>query len=45
MATVVCYIFYKNIMMVMTMYWYNFFNAWSGQKFNLEVGTQAPSLP
>ena len=67
MATVVCYIFYKNIMMSMTMYWcaapllrpptrptlrgrgdrwrrFNFFCAWSGQKFNLEVGTQMYNL-
>jgi len=39
-ATLVSYVLYKSIMMVLTMFWYYVFSAMSGQKFNLEIGTQ-----
>jgi len=41
MATLVCYVFYKNIMMVLTIWYFNFFCGYSGQKWNLEWGYQA----
>merc|ERR1712137_41371 len=41
MATLINYIFYKNIMMVLTIVWFTIFSGWSGQKWNLEVGYQA----
>merc|ERR1712216_398848 len=33
--------FYKNIMMVLTVWWFNFYCGYSGQKWNLEFGYQA----
>ena len=40
-STLVYYILYKNVMMYLTQYWYlAFFNFFSGQKFNLEIGSQ-----
>jgi len=41
LATLINYVFYKNIMMVMTMVWYAFYSGYSGQKWNLEAGYQA----
>jgi len=40
LSVLVYYIFYKNIMMVLTVYWFNAYNAFSGSKWNLEVGYQ-----
>ena len=31
MSKVVCFMFYKNILMSTTMFWYSFFNAYSGK--------------
>lgn len=39
-SNLVYYIFYKNIMMVGALYWYMFFNSYSGQKWVLEFGYQ-----
>ena len=40
MSTLICYVFYKNVMMVLTMWYFNFFCGNSGQKWNLEAGYQ-----
>lgn len=40
LSVLVYYIFYKNIMMVLSVYWFNVYNAFSGSKWNLEVGYQ-----
>eukprot|EP00605_Chrysophyceae_sp_TOSAG23-4_P001025 GSChrysophyteH1.ASY1.ANO1.1126.1 assembled CDS len=37
MAALVCYMFYKNIFMSMGQFWFNFNNAWSGQKYYNEM--------
>ena len=39
-TTLVCYVFYKSIMMVLTTFWFFAFTASSGQKFGLEIGVQ-----
>lgn len=36
--------FYKNIFMSMTMFWYNFFNGYSGLKFYTEAAIQFYNL-
>jgi len=41
MATLVIYIFYKNIVLCLVMYWYLFTSAGSGQRIYLEGGIQA----
>jgi phospholipid-translocating P-type ATPase (flippase) len=42
MSLLVQYLFYKNVMMVLTQYWFTIANTGtSGQKFNPEFGTQA----
>ena len=38
--TLVCYIFYKSIMMVLVSFWFFAFTASSGQKMHLEIGVQ-----
>ena len=40
-TTMVLYVFYKSIMMVLTTFWFAFFSAMTGQKMNLEIGVQA----
>jgi len=40
MSTLVCYMFYKNILMVLTQYWFTFYTGISGQKFSPEFGVQ-----
>ena len=40
-TTLVCYVFYKSIMMVLTSFWFFAFAAMSGQKMHLEIGVQA----
>lgn len=40
LSVLVYYIFYKNVMMVLSVYWFNTYNAFSGSKWNLEVGYQ-----
>ncbi|EQC34176.1 hypothetical protein SDRG_08383 [Saprolegnia diclina VS20] len=44
MSIVILYIFYKNVMMNLTQYWYMFFTGYSGQKFFLEWGLQGYNL-
>ena len=44
LAKLVCYMFYKNIMLVLAQWCFTFFNANSGQKFYLEFGTQLYNL-
>jgi len=39
-TTLVCYVFYKSIMMVLTSFWFFAFTASSGQKMHLEIGVQ-----
>ena len=39
-ATLVLYIFYKNIVMTLVQYWYLFFSAASGNRLYVEVGVQ-----
>jgi phospholipid-translocating P-type ATPase (flippase) len=40
MSVLICYMFYKNIFMSSCMFWYNFFNAFSGLKFYGEAAIQ-----
>lgn len=44
MAIVVCYMFFKNITFVLTQYWFQIFTGWSGQKFTVELATQAYNI-
>ncbi len=44
MAGLVCYMFYKNIFMSLGQFWFNFFNAWSGQKYYNEAAIQLFNL-
>ncbi|OQR94483.1 phospholipid-transporting ATPase [Achlya hypogyna] len=44
MSIVILYIFYKNVMMNLTQYWYMFFTGYSGQKWFLEWGLQGYNL-
>ena len=40
MSNLVCYNFYKNVLMSMGQWWFNFYNAWSGQKYYTEGAIQ-----
>jgi phospholipid-translocating P-type ATPase (flippase) len=40
MAVLICFMFYKNIFMSSCMFWYNFYNAFSGLKFYGEAAIQ-----
>jgi len=40
MSTLICYIFYKNILMSISQFWYNFSCAYSGQKYFTEGAIQ-----
>ena len=40
LAQLVCYIFYKNIVMSITQFWFAFNTGFSGQKFYFEGGIQ-----
>lgn len=40
MSSIVCYIFYKNILMSITQFWFNFSCAYSGQKYYTEGSIQ-----
>jgi phospholipid-transporting ATPase len=44
MSKLVCYMFYKNIMMSMGQFWFNFNNGFSGQKYYTEVAIQLFNL-
>jgi magnesium-transporting ATPase (P-type) len=44
MTSVVCYMFYKNILMSMGQFWFNFNNGWSGQKYYTEGAIQMFNL-
>jgi hypothetical protein len=44
MAIIVCYMFYKNIIFVLTQYWYQIYTGWSGQKFTVELAAQTYNL-
>lgn len=44
MSSLICYMFYKNIFMSACMFWYNFFNAFSGLKFYGEAAIQLFNL-
>jgi magnesium-transporting ATPase (P-type) len=44
MARLVMYTLYKNVVFVVTQYWFSFFNGFSGQKFYVEYGTQTFNL-
>jgi len=44
MAGLVCYMFYKNVFMSMGQFWFNFNNAWSGQKYYNEAAIQMFNL-
>jgi hypothetical protein len=44
MSQVVRYMFYKNILMSMAQFWFNFYNAWSGQKYYTEGAIQLFNL-
>lgn len=41
MSKLVCYMFYKNIVLVLAQYWFTSFTGWSGQKFYVELAIQA----
>ena len=40
MSNLICHMFYKNILMSMCQWWFNFNNAWSGQKYFTEGAIQ-----
>lgn len=40
MSNLICYMFYKNIGMSLTMFWFNFFCAFSGEKMYTEGAIQ-----
>ena len=44
MCRVVQYMFYKNVLMSMAQFWFNFNNAWSGQKYYTEGAIQLFNL-
>jgi phospholipid-transporting ATPase len=44
MCSVVCFMFYKNILMSTGQFWQNFYNAWSGQKYYTEGAIQMFNL-
>ena len=44
LAKLVCYMFYKNIVLVLAQWFFTFCNANSGQKYYLEFGTQLYNL-
>merc|ERR1719424_1029507 len=44
MSTQVCYIFYKNFLLTMVVFWYLTYNSVSGQKFYLEGAYAAFNL-
>lgn len=44
MGKLILYIFYKNVMMNLTQFWYMIFTGFSGQKFFLEWGLQGYNL-
>jgi phospholipid-transporting ATPase len=44
MSQLVRYMFYKNILMSMAQFWFNFNNAWSGQKYYTEGAIQLFNL-
>jgi len=43
-SSLVLYLFYKNVLMVMSQYWFTMYTGVSGQKFNPEFGTQMFNL-
>ena len=44
MSKLVCYVFYKNIIMSITQFWYAFQTGYSGEKFYFEGGIQLYNL-
>jgi phospholipid-transporting ATPase len=44
MSLLVCYMFYKNILMSIAQFWFNFNNAWSGMKYYTEGSIQLYNL-
>ena len=44
LSNLISFMLYKNIFMSCTMYWYNFYNAFSGLKFFTEGGIQFYNL-
>lgn len=44
MSKLVCYMFYKNITMVLAQYWFSLVCGWSGQKFFIELALQTYNL-
>ena len=44
MSLLVCYMFYKNILMSIAQFWFNFNCAWSGQKYYTEGAIQLYNL-
>lgn len=44
MSNLVCYVFYKNVLMSMAMYWYNFNCGYSGQSYFTEGALQMYNL-
>lgn len=44
MSKLVAYMFYKNIEMVLTQYWFSVFTGFSGQKFFIELAVQSFNL-
>ena len=44
MSHVICYMFYKNILMSLAQFWFNFNCAWSGQKIYVEAAIQMFNL-
>lgn len=44
MSNLICYMFYKNIFMSMGMFWFNFNNGFSGQKYYTEGAIQLFNL-
>ena len=44
MSNLVCYMFYKNVLMSMGQWWFNFSDGFSGQKYYTEGGIQLFNL-
>ena len=44
MSNLVCYVFYKNILQSITMFWFNFYSGFSGQKMFAEGAIQMFNL-
>ena len=40
MSNVICFMFYKNVLMATCQFWFNFFDGFSGQKFFTEAAIQ-----